>query len=179
MMEHNSNGISDQDNEERNSRVNNEYHGYPTLEAYELAKKLEELQKEKDELKAGKSKLKNLACLCTICNPYKFGIEDVIPEVARLAETTPLRYREVLRVCEEYGEGYKELIQKHIKAGTIYNAFDEMVVEIHVRELMVVLERERLVEEINTQPIISLNEINRRSRRKEDKLPRKLRAGWK
>jgi len=37
----------------------------------------------------------------------------------------------------------------------------------------------KLTKEINNQPIINLNEVNRRARCKEDKLPRKLRAGWK
>lgn len=179
MTEYNSNRLSEQDKEERNSRVNNEYYGYPTPEAYELAKKLEELQKEKEELKEGKSKLKEIACLCPIYNPYQFGIEDVIPKVARLAETTPLRYGEVLWVCEEYGEGYKELIQKHIKAGTTHSVFDEIVAEIRARKVIRLLEQEKLAEEIDKQPVINLNERISRTKRKEDKLPRKLRAGWK
>lgn len=144
-----------------------------------IIKELERLTKEKDELKEGKSKLKELACLCTTCNLHQFVIEDVIPEVARLAETTPLRYGEVLWICNEYGEGYKELIQKHIEAGTTHSAFDEMVAEIRTRKVIGLLEQEKLAEDINKQPVINLNERLSRTKKKDDKLPRKFRAGWK
>lgn len=116
-------------------------------------------------------------------NPYRYGIEDVIPEVARLAETTPLRYRDVLWICEEYGEGYRELIQKHIEARTIHDALDEMLLEIRTRIVMELLEEEKLAEEIgypaiNTDELVkSINQMV--VKKKEDKLPRKLKAGWK
>lgn len=41
------------------------------------------------------------------------------------------------------------------------------------------IEMEKLAAEIDKTPIININEIDRITKSKEDKLPRKLRAGWK
>ncbi|MEN6293594.1 MAG: hypothetical protein ABFD07_16465, partial [Methanobacterium sp.] len=40
-------------------------------------------------------------------------------------------------------------------------------------------ELRKLIEEIEKRPVINLNEIRSRTKSKEDKLPRTLRAGWK
>lgn len=117
--------------------------------------------------------------ICFGANPYSYGIEDVIPEVARLAETTPYRYRDVLWLCQEYGEGYKELIQKHINAGTTYKALEEMEAELWLRKVTNLLEREEIQTEIDKQPLININELELRKMSKEDKLPKKYRRGWK
>lgn len=169
--------------------------------------RLEKLNKEKEKLQEENKRTLSSCVSLFGYNPYQYGIEDVIPEVARLAETTCYKYRDILRLCQEYGEGYKELIQKHIEAGTTHKALEEMELAIRIRIVDEWLKREnskdkndvpfevklceavcekknkeeliKLEEEIDKQPLININEIELKKNSKEYKLPKKYRRGWK
>ena len=87
---------------------------------------------------------------------------EVIPEVVELAKTTHLRYKDVLAICEGYGYGYKKVIQKHMKAGTMDRAFEEIAAG----------RKEIITNE-------ELQELNRLDAwEKERKLPKKYMKGW-
>lgn len=122
---------------------------------------------------------------------------DLIPEVAKLTETTPMPYDDVLAICEAYGEGYKELIQKHIEAGTTYQALDEMRDELrdnpHRFDLTYVADELNKINELTSRlekktgnkyckfelsngriRAFGLKEVNE----PEKKLPKRFRRGW-
>lgn len=98
---------------------------------------------------------------------------EIVPEVILLTQATPYTYRDVLAICENYGDGYKDIIRKHIDSGTTHEALKELregCLSRYVEARRSIESNKHDLEKLNFQP-------DKKKRRKET-LPRNLRNGW-